>query len=212
MKNPYFKILIIFLLLFYIFTNLSGQTLVVNDTLFRENFGTGASTSTTFNSAFDWSDYDKSGTKTFVPTDVSGISFGGVRSMWSSVVAANVSGSHCWLNQGVFYIYDIPVYNAEQVRIMFDKYGANALQIYADTNGGTSFSTLVVTSWSAGTNQSVTYNIPDGATSISLKFQVTAAANVRIDNIRLVATRVRVVDDTGPPPMINPQIPSKAPR
>ncbi|MDR1791835.1 MAG: fibronectin type III domain-containing protein [Bacteroidales bacterium] len=185
-----------------------SQTVIVNDTLFRENFGTGASATTTFDTAYNWTTYNKSGTRTFVPADISGISFGGSRSMWSSVAAANVSGSHCWFNKGgigVFYIYDISVFNTKQVRILFDRFGADLMQIYADTNGGTSFSILVGTSHAAGTNQSVLYNIPDGATSISLKFQVTAAANsnVRIDNIRVVVTAVRVLTCT-PHPVLYP--------
>ncbi|MDR0230660.1 MAG: hypothetical protein LBI82_00875 [Dysgonamonadaceae bacterium] len=175
--------------------NAWAQTVAVDDVLFEETFGTGASAGTTF-SATDFSTaYNKAGTTTFIAADKSQITFASSNAMLSGGTGTNMSGNHVWLNKstsGYLRISGIPLYNATKIQVTCSEGGGDGFDITVDLDAGTSFLTNIGSFAAAGaTLTSSIYTITGTPTTLSLKFtHKNTTNNIRIDNIKVIVKEV----------------------
>lgn len=169
-----------------------GADLAVNDVLFLENFK-GGSTSTSFTAQTYSATYSSITMK--VTEDAGSISRASNSACFRNTSASNMDSHHAWLNKsttGYIEIDNIQLHNVTKFQASWAQSGKAAITFYYKfnndaswTNGGASL---------AAANANATSNVitvPDGKTSVSIKFQRTSnTENQRIDKLKLVVTEV----------------------
>lgn len=177
------------LILLFSFVSITGWgQATVGSSLYKESFGSGASTATAF-TATNMSTYNKTGSTMLVNGDVSKLSFSSSNAMRSGVTATNVDNAHIWFNkQTVAYLQvdNIPVYNASKIKISYSQGGTG--QITISINGVN----LTGNGSAAGATISTDeYVIPTNTNSLTIKFlSNNNNGNVRIDNLDVQVTDV----------------------
>jgi len=174
-----------------------GEELAVNDVLFLENFK-GGSSSTTFSAQTYSTTYSSVTMK--VSEDASSISRASSNACFRNTSAANMSTHHAWLNKGTtgyVEIDNIPLHNVTKFQASWAQSAKVAVTFYYKFNGATSWTSGGAST--AAANASATSNIitvPDGKTSVSIKFQrANNSTNQRIDNLKITVTEVAAAAD-----------------
>ena len=171
-----------------------------DDVLWSEPFKGSASTSTTFSETEDWGDFlDPT---TLVASDASSLSYTTSKAMASGVTtAANMSGTHVWLNKSVdayIQVAGIKLYNATKVKVSWAQSpNGSSTTVYYQFDGTGDFTAL---STCSGPNENFESNelTVSNHTTIALRFfhPSSNSKNTRIDNLKLTATAVETASVT----------------
>lgn len=184
------------LVLTVLFTLGIGQVwaadLAVNDVLFLENFK-GGSTSTSFTAQTYSATY--SSITMQVTEDANSISRASNSACFRNTSASNMDSHHAWLNKnttGYIEIDNIQLHNVTKFQASWAQSGKAAITFYYKFNNDASWTNGGASNASANASaKSNVIIVPDGKTSVSIKFQRTNnAENQRIDKLKLVVTEV----------------------
>lgn len=169
-----------------------GADLAVNDVLFLENFK-GGSTSTSFTAQTYSATY--SSITMQVTEDANSISRASNSACFRNTTASNMDSHHAWLNKsttGYIEIDNIQLHNVTKFQASWAQSGKAAITFYYKFNNDASWTNGGASNASANASaKSNVITVPDGKTSVSIKFQRTSnSENQRIDKLKLVVTEV----------------------
>lgn len=169
-----------------------GADLAVNDVLFLENFK-GGTTSTSFTAQTYSATYSSITMK--VTEDAGSISRASNSACFRNTSASNMDSHHAWLNKsttGYIEIDNIQLHNVTKFQASWAQSGEAAITFYYKFNNDASWTNGGASNAAANADaKSNVITVPDGKTSVSIKFQRTSnTKNQRIDKLKLVVTEV----------------------